>query len=68
MLLCDQCYNAINCDIYLVLQELINKNKDMNLQFTIERCDNYTSALQKFIDNAEGDKMTIEEAKKKWVL
>ena len=66
---CNQCYNISDCDIYLSLQKLINKNKNINLQLMVEKCDNYTSAIQKFIDNMEGDKMTIdkmtiEEAKK----
>ena len=64
MLLCSQCYNISDCDIYLSLQKLINKNKDIKLRLIVKECDNYISALQKFIDNAEGDKMTIEEAKK----
>jgi len=61
--ICNQCYNTNDCDIFLTLQELINKNKDMNLQFTVERCDDYRSGIQKLIEDIENKNITIEEAK-----
>ncbi len=60
---CNQCYNISDCDIYLALQKLTNKNKDINLRLAVEECNNYKSGIQKLIEDIENGKITIEEAK-----
>ncbi len=63
MLLCSQCYNISDCDIYLSLQKLINKNKDINLRLIVKECNNYESGIRKLIEDMENENITIEEAK-----